>query len=142
MALLLGFDLALELLEAAAPEVVEERAQLDQPFGADAVDTSSAVATLAHQPSAVQDAQVLRDRLPGDVEVPSDPPRGHLLVAHQSQDLPSSRLDYGLECCLHAAATIPKSARMRLRKCLPAGGFSTPASGLAWARSPYIQLQV
>src|SRR5207247_8463139 len=84
-----------------SPEVVEERAQLDQPLGADAVDPASTVTTLAHQPSAVQDAQVLRDRLPGDVEVRGDPPGGHLLVADQSQDLLSSRLDYGLDYCLH-----------------------------------------
>src|SRR4051812_13624484 len=99
---LLGFDLALELLQAIAPEVVEERAQLDQPLGADAVDPASTVTSLAHQPSAVQDAEVLRDRLPRDVEARGDPPGGHLLVVHQSQDLPSSRLDYRLKCCLHA----------------------------------------
>src|SRR5436190_11874649 len=106
MALLLGFDLALELVEAVAPEVVEERAQLDQPLGTDAVDTSSTVTTLAQQPSAVQDAQVLRHRLPGDVEVRGDLPRGHLLAAHQPQDLPSSRLDYGLYGCLHDRARV------------------------------------
>src|SRR3954451_5954428 len=105
-ALLLGFDLALELLEAVAPEVVEERTQLDQALGADAVDTSGTVATLAHQPSAVQDAQVLGDRLPGDVEVLRDPARGHLLVAHESQDLASPRLDYRLDCCLHGSGRI------------------------------------
>src|SRR3954451_4627142 len=115
-ALLLGFDLALELLEAVAPEVVEERAQLDQPLGADAVDTSSTVTALAHQPSAVQDAQVLRDRLPGDVEVRGDPPRVHLPVAYEPQDLPSSRLGYGLDYCLHASWQGINSAREPLRR--------------------------
>src|SRR3954466_5540492 len=102
-ALLICFDLALERLQAIAPEVIQERTQLDQPLGADAVDTPSAVPPLVHQASAVQDAQVLRDRLPRDVEVRGDAPRGHLLVADQSQDLLSSRLDYGLDYCLHTS---------------------------------------
>src|SRR3954451_3083290 len=128
-ALLLGFDLALELLEAVAPEVVEERTQLDQALGADAVDTSSTVTTLADQPRAVQDAQVLGDRLPGDVEVRGDRPRGHLLVADQSQDFPPPRFDYGLDRCLHTSRQDSKAARRPLRKRLPADELDAPRVG-------------
>jgi len=49
---------------------------------------------------------VLRDRLPRDVEVRGDPPRGQFLVADEMQDLASSGLSDGIDGCLHAFASI------------------------------------
>ena len=49
---------------------------------------------------------MLRDRLPRDVEVRGDPPRGQFLVADEMQDLPSSGLSDGIDSCLHVNASI------------------------------------
>lgn len=49
---------------------------------------------------------MLRDRLPRDVEVRGDPPRGQFLVADETQDLTSPRLNDGINGCLHANVSI------------------------------------
>ena len=54
----------------------------------------------------MQDPQVLRDRLPRDVEVRGDPSRGHLVVADEMQDLASSGLGDGIDGCLHVNVSI------------------------------------
>src|SRR5207253_759078 len=99
--LLLRLHLALEGVEAIVPELIEELAQLEQPFRAGSVDASRAVAALSHETCVVQDPQVLRDRLPCDIEVRGDPPRGHLMVADEMQDLTAPRLGDGIDGCLH-----------------------------------------
>src|SRR5437016_5833652 len=64
----LGLDLTSEGLESLAPEFIEERAQLSYALGAGSVDPSRAVAALAHETRLVEHPQVLRDRLPCDIE--------------------------------------------------------------------------
>ena len=49
---------------------------------------------------------MLRDRLPRDVEVRGDPPRGQFLVADEMQDLASSGLGDGINGCLHVNVSI------------------------------------
>ena len=49
---------------------------------------------------------MLRDRLPRDVEVRGDPPRGHFVVADEMQDLASSGLGDGIDGCLHGNVSI------------------------------------
>src|SRR5215218_2362852 len=66
---LLSFCLAFEGLETRAPELVEERLQLDEPLGTRAVQAPGAVASLAHEPRLLQHAQMLGNRRPRQVEV-------------------------------------------------------------------------
>jgi len=49
---------------------------------------------------------MLRDRLPCDIELRGDPPRGHFLVADETQDLTSPRFSDGIDGCLHAIVSI------------------------------------
>jgi hypothetical protein len=58
----------------------------------------------------VQDPQVLRDRLARDIEVCRDPPRSHLLVADELQDLASVGLGDGIDGCLHGIEEYSLSA--------------------------------
>src|SRR5204863_3113823 len=101
-----GLDLASEGLEPLAPEFIEERAQLTQALRAGSVDASRALAALAQETRVVQDPQVLRDRLPCDVEVRGDRSRGHFVVADEMQDLASSGLGDGIDGCLHGNVSI------------------------------------
>src|SRR5438046_2233689 len=66
----------------------------------------------------MQDPQVLRDRLPRDVEVRRDPPRGHFPVADETQDLTSSGLSDGIDGCLHICQYILSQLDTCARLCL------------------------
>src|SRR2546430_14396542 len=85
--LLLSLCFAFECLEAFVPELLEERLDFGEPFGARPVQAPRPVASLAHEPRLLQDVQMLRDRRPRDVEVRRDLTRGQLPIAHQGQDL-------------------------------------------------------
>src|SRR5207247_6424908 len=83
---LLSLRFAFERLEPVAPELVEERLQLDEPFGTRAVQAPGAVASLAHEPRLLQHAQMLGDRRPRQVEVRRDRARGQLFVRDETKN--------------------------------------------------------
>src|SRR5881396_1707615 len=69
---LLSLGLALERVEAVAPEIVEKRLQLGEALRPRAVEASRAVASFVHEPGLLQDLQVLGDRRLRHVEVRRD----------------------------------------------------------------------
>src|SRR3989442_11905570 len=99
---LLSFCLAFECFEPFVPELLEVRLELGESLRSRPVEALGAVASLAHQPSLLQDIQMLRDRRPGHVEVRRDLTRGELPVANEREDpAPVGRCDR-LQCGLHA----------------------------------------
>src|SRR5207249_8589051 len=88
---LLSFGFALECLEPLVPERLEEGLELRQSLRPGPVEPLRAVPSLGHQTRLLQDAQVLRDRGPRDVELRCDLPRRELAVADERQDLPPPR---------------------------------------------------
>ena len=93
-----GFGRRLESRQSLAPELVEELAQLGETFGADAVQAPGAVAALIEQSGVLEDAEVLRDRGTGDVEVRRDRARAQLVVADEMQDVTASGLGQCPRC--------------------------------------------
>src|ERR1051325_9975184 len=83
---LLSLRLAFERLQPIAPELVQERLQLREPFGSGSVQAPGAVASLAHEPRLLQHAQVLGDRRTRQREVRRDLARGQLLIRDESQN--------------------------------------------------------
>src|SRR4051812_43191084 len=77
---------AFECLEPGVPEALEEIAELNEPLGAGPVETSGAVAPLAHEPRLLENVQMLRDRRPRDVEVRGDLACTELTVTHERED--------------------------------------------------------
>src|SRR5206468_11475957 len=84
---LLSFGLALERVEAIAPELLEEPPDLGEPLRSRLVEAPGAVPALAHEPRLLQDVQVLRHGRPRHVEVGRDLTCGELAVADERQDL-------------------------------------------------------
>jgi hypothetical protein len=99
---LFSLRLAHEDVEAIAPELVKEGAQLRQAFGARAVQAPGALAALGHEPGLLEHADVLRDGRARDVEVRRDLPGGELAVADEGQDVAAARLGEGVEGGLHS----------------------------------------
>src|SRR5919198_4432481 len=98
---LLSFGLSLERVQPVAPEVVEKRSQLLEPFRTRSVEASGAVASFAHEPGLLQDGQMLGDRGPSHVEVRGDLSGGELAVADEAQDAAPARLGDCLQGGLH-----------------------------------------
>src|SRR5439155_24462421 len=101
--------LRLQPLKAAVPELLEKASNLREGLRSRSVEAPHSVSPLAHQPGLAEDPQVLRYRLPGDVELRGDLPGRELVVPHQPQDGSSARLRYGLEHGLHAASKVKPS---------------------------------
>src|SRR6476620_2301768 len=98
---LLPFGLALERDEAFVPEFLQKLLQLGEPFRAGAIEPFRPVASLAHEPRLLEDAQMLRDRRPRHVEMRSDLAGGELAVADEGQDLAAPRTGDRFERCFH-----------------------------------------
>src|ERR1041385_7309776 len=92
---LLSFGFAFERLEPLAPELVEKGLQLDETLGPRAVEAPGAVASLAHEPRLLQDAQVLGDRRPRQVEMLRDRAGRELVVGDEPQDRAAVRRGHG-----------------------------------------------
>src|SRR5690606_16646565 len=124
---LLGMDT--QVLEAAVPELVQERAQLGQPLGARPVQAARPLAALGHQPSLAQHLQVLGDRRPGDVGEPlRDRPGGELVAADEPQDLAPAGLRDRLEGSLHAPIVSSYLRKLQLTSANRRAGVSGPAA--------------
>src|SRR4051812_39187521 len=91
---LLSFGFALERVEALTPELVEERPQLDEAFRPRAIQAPGSVASLAHEPRLLQDAQMLGDRRPRELEMRRDLARGQLAVRDELHDRAPVRLGH------------------------------------------------
>ena len=100
---LLLFRFAFQSLEPDVPELLEEVLELCEPFGTCPIQASRAVASLAHEPSLLQDVQVLGDRRPRHVEVGCDLTGAQLVVTDECEDLPPPRGGDGFECGLHGS---------------------------------------
>src|SRR4051812_37143730 len=98
---LLGFRLALELLQAERPEPLEELSQLLEALGTRAVEASGSFAALGHETRLLEYAQMLRDRRAADIEARRDLAGVELAVADQLQDLPPPGLRERLDRRLH-----------------------------------------
>jgi hypothetical protein len=80
------FDLPFQALQLVVPEPVQERAHVVEPLGPGPVVAAGAFAPLADEARALQDAQVLRDRGPGDGQLGRDLARGTLLRPDERED--------------------------------------------------------
>src|SRR3954453_15186289 len=107
-----GLRLTLELLQAEAPETLQEFLQLFQPRGARAVDPPPPPTPLGHGTGPLENAQVLRDSGPAYVEARRDLTRGQLVLADQLENLPPPRLGQRLDGRLHGSIV-----SIHLRKC-------------------------
>src|SRR5436190_4640541 len=100
---LLSFGIVLQRVEPLAPESVEERLQVGEPLRARTVEASRAVPTLVHETRLLQNAEVLRDRRPRDVELRGDLPRGELPLADELEDPAAAGLGDCTQCSFHRA---------------------------------------
>src|SRR5205807_3866815 len=98
---LLSFGLALERVEAVAPEIVEKRLQLGETLWSRAVEAPRAVASFVHEPGLLEDLQVLRDRGLAHFEVRGDLARRELGVPDEAQHPPAVGLGDRLQRSLH-----------------------------------------
>src|SRR5437588_2203224 len=89
---LLSFCFTLQRIELRVPETVEEPLQLAEPLRTRAVEPLRPVPPLVHETRLLEDAEMLRDRRPRDVELRRDRAGRQLLVSHQLEDLPPPRL--------------------------------------------------
>lgn len=87
--------------EAIGPEGIEPSSQLDRRLGSSSVQPPGAVTTLNQEPGGTQNAEMLRDRRPRDIEAGSDLPGWELAIPHERQDLPPSRLGQCVENQVH-----------------------------------------
>src|SRR5581483_9590914 len=110
---LLSFGLPLERLEPRVPEALEERLQVGEPLGPDAVEAPRAVSSFVHEPGLLEHGQVLRDRRPRHLEVRGDLPRRQLTALDEREDAAAVRLGEGFERGLHVLTSVTD----RLRKC-------------------------
>ena len=78
-----ALDRRLESTERRGPELVEEIANGFDRLRADRIQPTRAVATLGEHGGILEDPQVLRDRLRGDVEVLGDLAGGELSVSDE-----------------------------------------------------------
>src|SRR5919108_5661895 len=84
---LFSLDLARQGVEALAPELVQEGAQVGQALGTGAVEPLGALPPLGEEPGLLEDADVLGDRRPGHGEVRGDLAGGELAIPDQREDL-------------------------------------------------------
>src|SRR5215208_1229906 len=78
----------LERGEGLTPEIVEVVAELAQPVRIEPVEASRSLAALRHEPSLLQDAQVLRDRGAADRQLVRDLPDRPRARAQLLEDRP------------------------------------------------------
>src|SRR5262245_8273328 len=102
LAFLLLLCLALERVESNVPEGLEKVLDLDETFGTRPIQASSAVASLAHEPRLLQDAQMLGDRGARHVELGGDLAGAELLVTDEGQDRSPPRFGDRFQCGLHS----------------------------------------
>jgi hypothetical protein len=76
--------------QTLGPEDLEGRPELGDRLRARAVESLRAVASLGDEAGLFQDAKVLRDRGPGDVEATRDVADGELLARDEAEDLAPS----------------------------------------------------
>jgi len=84
--------------QALGPEHLEGCPELGDGLGSRAVQTLRALAPLRHQACLLQDAEVLGDRRPRDIEPPRDVADRELLAGNQAKDLAASGLTKGCKC--------------------------------------------
>src|SRR2546422_4623796 len=89
---LVMFRFAVEGRQPLVPETLEEGHQLLEPLGPRPIQTPRAGSTLAHEAGISEDAQVLGDRGPRDLEMPCDLTGGELGGADQRENLSPPRL--------------------------------------------------
>jgi hypothetical protein len=87
-----------QLLERIAPELAQPIAEFAQALWTGSVHAASSGSPLGEQADLTQDAQVLRDRWPGDLgEVRGNVSSGAFDIAHQTQDRSATRIGEGVE---------------------------------------------
>src|SRR5215470_6393664 len=117
---LLGFRKVLNPTQAAPPVVLDNGAQRPESGLVRAVDAAGPLPALHHEPGLTQDAHMLADRRPGDVELCRDLACGQLPVPDQFEDPQSARRRDDLQR-FHDAAPIdpPTSVRQKARNLTP-----------------------
>src|SRR5215211_8538575 len=98
----LAFGLILQRGEPLRPHVLDERPELLDPLGPEAVDAPRAVATFGHEAGLLEHGEVLADRGARDLEVRGDLAGRHLAIPDEQEDLPTPRFRDGL-----SAASMP-----------------------------------
>ena len=83
--------------DSAAPHRLDVGLDLLEPFRARLIPAVRALAPLADEAGRQQDAQMLRDRLSGDVEADGDVARRALLAGQEREHLAPVRLGKRLE---------------------------------------------
>ena len=89
---------SLQGTQTLGPEHLERCPKLGDGLGSCTVQTLRALAPLRHQACLLQDAEVLGDRRPRDIEPPRDVADRELLAGNQAKDLAASGLTKGCKC--------------------------------------------
>jgi hypothetical protein len=92
----------LEANQTVTPQLVEELAHLREPIRIELIEAPRAIASFRDEPGVLQNAEVLGDRRPADVEVLRDLAHAALIVTDEAQDLPASREGEGSGGVFHA----------------------------------------
>src|SRR4029450_1123656 len=98
------------------PHVLDERPELLDPLGPEAVDPLRAVATFGDEAGLLEHGEVLADGRTRDLGVGGDLAGGHLALADEQEDLPAAWFRDGPEGGLHA-----EQAKPNLRSRQPPG---------------------
>jgi hypothetical protein len=93
--LFLALGGSFEGTQALGPEDLEITPELGDGLRSGAIEALGAVSPLGDQPGLLQDAKVLGDRRPRDVEAAGDVADGELLARHEAKDLAAAGLTEG-----------------------------------------------
>jgi hypothetical protein len=94
------FGVHAEGLEHVVPETIQVTAEVLEAASLDAVEPPRAIALRAHEPSALEDAQVLGHRGAGDAKSARDPPDRERAAPEPLEDEATGRIGEGLDCLL------------------------------------------
>ena len=87
----------LERGQGLIPEVIEVLAKGFERVGIEGVDAARAVGAIGHEPSVLEDAEMLRDRGTADGELARELPDGQRTLQQARQDRPARAVTQGVE---------------------------------------------
>src|SRR4029453_6213100 len=112
---LLALGLILQRGQPLRPHLLDERTELLDALGPEAVDPLGAVAAFGHEAGLLQHGQVLADRGTRDLEGRGDLPGGTLPLADELQDLTAAWFGDRLEGGFHPSRVGPAYVSVNLR---------------------------